>query len=217
MKRHPVSFESHQAERRRRGSLTLGSNTCCCCCCCLHSVGALIGAAVAPSIGSGRPPSLLYYDEEEASLAPTLPPATGVKTVESAIQAGHPRPTVRLEGDEDRPSMSLPAGNRGSAVALFWWLLVALSVVGLLWGVQTGIGGPGGWKTGVGIALLILALTLPAVQLGSAFLVLFVLLFSRRIDRPYRLKQLGKITLGTILGTLAGVLLMYLIYVLMKR
>jgi hypothetical protein len=207
MNRPPVNFESHLPERRRQGSTTLYAGCCCCCCCCcLHTVGGLIGAAIAPSIGSGRPPSLFHYDEEEASLAPTLPPTTGVKTIESAIQSGHPRPTVRIGEDEDRPSVNHPAGNGISAVALFWWLLLGLSIVGLIWG------GSQGGSDAIGVTLVILALTLPAVQLGSAILVLLLLLFSPRLDRSYQLKQLGKITLGTIVGTVAGGLFMYVIF-----
>ena len=201
-----VRFESHEPERRRRASTTLYGGTTCCCCCCLHAVGGLIGAAVAPFIGSGKPPSLFYYAEEEASLAPTPPPATGVKTVESAIQAGPTRPIVRIEEDEDRPSVSHPAANGVSAVALFWWLLLALSFIVLIWGGSTGGG------VSFGGSSIILALVLPAVQLGSAFLVLFVLLFSRRPDRSYQLKQLGKIAMGTFLGTLVGSLLMYVLF-----
>ncbi len=55
-----VQIEHHPPERRRRSVVTMHQGCCCCCCCCcLHSVGGLIGAAVAPTsllarLGFGR-------------------------------------------------------------------------------------------------------------------------------------------------------------------
>src|SRR5947207_8359582 len=47
-----VRVEKHPPERRRSKTVTTHCGCCCCCCCCLHSVGALIGAAM----GSAVPP-----------------------------------------------------------------------------------------------------------------------------------------------------------------
>jgi len=58
-------LESHPPERRRRSTETLMCGCCCCCCCCLHTVGGIIGAAVAPAFGKkSRLPIHYYYDEE---------------------------------------------------------------------------------------------------------------------------------------------------------
>ena len=204
MKRHPISFESHQPERRRKGSTTLYGPGCCCCCCCLHSVGGLIGAAIASASGRFDPVPPFPSIRTDPERAPTLPPVTGVKTVESAIQSSRPLP-IHLEEDEDNLSVSHPAGGRIPAATLFWLVLLGLSVAVLIL-----VAVMGGRNAGGG-ALLILALTLPAVQLASAFVVAVVLGFSRRIDRDYQLSRVGHIAGGTMLGTVTGVLLMILI------
>jgi hypothetical protein len=77
-----IRFESHPPERRRRSTETLMCGCCCCCCCCLHTVGGLIGAAVAPAFGKGsRMPVLYYYDEEYDISVPNIG-----KTGTSAVQ-----------------------------------------------------------------------------------------------------------------------------------
>jgi hypothetical protein len=58
------------------------------------------------------------------------------------------------------------------------------------------------------MAAIILALCLPAVQLGSAFVTGLILLLSSRADKYYQLRQLGKITLGIVLGTGVGIVAM---------
>ena len=51
-----VRFEKHQPERRRAASDHVMCNGgCCCCSCCLHSLGGLIGAAIAT--GKSREPA----------------------------------------------------------------------------------------------------------------------------------------------------------------
>jgi hypothetical protein len=210
MNRPPVNFESHLPERRRRAGTTLyGPGCCCTCCCCLHTVGGLIGAAIASASGRFDPVPPFPYLESDPERAPTLPPVTGVKTVESAIQSSRPAP-IRLEEDEDNLSVSQPGRAGISAAALFWQVLLGLSIVVLILGVVMG------GRDACAGGLLILALTLPAVQLASALVVAIVLLFSRRIDRDYQFRLLGKITGGTMLGTVTGVLLMILIGFLMS-
>ena len=46
------------------------------------------------------------------------------------------------------------------------------------------------------------------MQLGAAILALFVLAVSARPDKAFQLKQLGKIIVGLIAGTIAGILIM---------
>ena len=42
-----MKLQAHPPERRRRGVTLAAHGCCCCCCCCLHSLGGLIGGAVA--------------------------------------------------------------------------------------------------------------------------------------------------------------------------
>ena len=42
---------SHPPERRRRTEIRMCHGSACCCCCCLHTVGGIIGSAVAPAFG----------------------------------------------------------------------------------------------------------------------------------------------------------------------
>ena len=61
----PIAIEKHQPERRRKAVTTVNCGCSCCCCCCLHTLGSLVGAAVAPAIGSGSPMPITYYFDEE--------------------------------------------------------------------------------------------------------------------------------------------------------
>lgn len=62
-----VQLERHPPERRRRPVMTLNAGcTCCCCCCCLHTVGSLLGAAIAPALRS--------KGEMPADEGPPMPP-----------------------------------------------------------------------------------------------------------------------------------------------
>src|ERR1022692_233243 len=82
-----ISVVAHAPERRRHRTgvpAQAGPGCCCCCCCCLHSVGSLIGAAVAPNLGPrSRMPAYLalthYSDEEDY-----LPSARGPSTQDRA-------------------------------------------------------------------------------------------------------------------------------------
>lgn len=162
----PIAVRKHEPERRRSTSITtLACGCCCCCCCCLHSVGSLIGAAIAPTIGRGRMAIYYYYDEETGEAVPHVAKA-GV-----------------------------------SAVALFWWLLLGLVVFGFF---ASAFSGP----TGLIVGAVIIAMVLPALQLLSALVTAIVVATSTRYDKMYQFKQLGKMTLGVILGTVLGILVM---------
>jgi hypothetical protein len=167
----PIQIESHPPERRRTETLMCGC--CCCCCCCLHTVGGIIGSAIAPAFGKGnRMPITYYYDDEWDISLPNIA-RTGV-----------------------------------SAVKVFWFTTLIVTVLWVFGSVALGAAdhGPSGESLLVG--LVILALLYPAVQLGCAILTLLWMAFSNRDDKPYQLKQVGKITLGLFLGTLAGILSM---------
>lgn len=67
-----IDIQIHPPERRRRTE-TLMCGCCCCCCCCLHTVGGIIGSAVAPAFGKkDRLPIYYYYDEELDAEVPAI-------------------------------------------------------------------------------------------------------------------------------------------------
>lgn len=53
-----ITITAHPPERGRAGSLApaQAGASCCCCCCCLHSLGALVGAVVAPGLKGRQGP-----------------------------------------------------------------------------------------------------------------------------------------------------------------
>ena len=170
----PIQFESHPPERRRRTE-TLMCGCCCCCCCCLHTIGGLIGSAVAPAFGrKNRMPIHYYYDEEFDVALPSV------------------------------------AKTGASAVKVYWIISLVCAILGAMMGCAGG-------GSGIVIGLIILALVFPAVQLGSAIIVLIWLALSSRDDKRYQLKQIGKITLGLFLGAVAGILTMVVIGVMMSH
>ena len=77
-----------------------------------------------------------------------------------------------------------------------------------------GIAGDRGEAVVVGLVML--ALTFPGVQLAAAVVCAIWLGLSSRHDKPHQFKQLGKITLGLVLGTIAGILAMVAIGVMMS-
>ena len=56
--------------------------------------------------------------------------------------------------------------------------------------------------------LIIRLLGLPGRQLAGAFVTVLILTVSNRPDTNYQLRQLGKIVLGVVVGTVGGLLLM---------
>lgn len=173
-----VQLESHPPERRRRPPTVTLMCCCSCCCCCLHTVGGIIGSALAPAFGRGNRAALTYYYDEELDIQ--MP-------------------------DIARPGVS--------SVKVFWIMSLIAAVVWAFASVLIEHRNPMG---GLMIGLVILALVYPAVQLGCAVVLLLWMACSSRQDRSYQLKQLGKITLGLFLGTIAGILFMVGIGVLMS-
>lgn len=78
----PIQIDRHQPERRRPPVTTLHCGCTCCCCCCLHTVGSIVGAAVAPTMGTGAPTTLTYYyDEETGEAVPDIRKPGGFSAV----------------------------------------------------------------------------------------------------------------------------------------
>jgi hypothetical protein len=69
----PIHIQKHTPERRRQSVTALHCGCCCCCCCCLHTIGSIVGAAVAPAIGRGeRMPITYFYDEISGEEVPLI-------------------------------------------------------------------------------------------------------------------------------------------------
>ena len=91
------------------------------------------------------------------------------------------------------------------AVTIFWWILALLTFLSFAYGILAGRG-DGGAVLITGIVVL---LVFPALQLISAVITLIVFAVWPRPDKLYQLAQLGKITLGVVIGTVVGVALMF--------
>jgi hypothetical protein len=213
-----VMVIAHPPERRQgRSSVPAqaGPGCCCCCCCCLHTLGAIIGAAVAPNLGGGpKPRSYVplthYWDEEadEPGAWPTSAREREAVTAEPPASPTTPVDPVRL--DKDERGIALPAPGP-SAVSLFWWtvvVLVFLATVGIYFWNRRDFGRNGEAVVIIGIILL---LGFPGLQLGAAVVTAFILAVSDRPDKIYQLRQLGKIVGGLVAGTAIGLLAMALL------
>jgi len=177
----PITVVALPPERGRARSLApaqAGASCCCCCCCCLHSVGAVIGAAVAPAFGQQRRRG--PRDQEEADYGDFAGPVTG------------------------------DSSGRMSAVGLFWLsnlILAGLVVVGC--GAYAAVDGAGN-NAGSNFPLGMLAggfgivMLLPVHLLIAALVTLVILAVQNRPDKTYQFGRLGRITLGLVIGTLAG-------------
>jgi len=86
---------------------------------------------------------------------------------------------------------------------VFWLLSLVAVVLGALWGATLG-DGPGRFIVGIIVVLLVF----PALQLVCAIITAIWLGLSSRPDKAFQFKQLGKVTAGLFLGTLAGILVM---------
>lgn len=73
-----MNLRKHPPERRRRGVILAAHGCCCCCCCCLHSLGSLIGSAVAgvkaPPTPEARRTVRIYWIAFLLSVITGIPP-----------------------------------------------------------------------------------------------------------------------------------------------
>jgi hypothetical protein len=206
---------SHPPERARHaGSVVLHAG-CCCCCCCLHSVGGIIGGIVGtvyavPARPRPVPPDFaspfrrgepandegIVRNVEDISSGPNpLSPEVWEKS-----QGLH---DVSASDPELTSSALLPAAN------LYWLLVVILTFVVVVWASHPeGPGSP--------VALVIAALVLPAVQLGASLLgAILVGLFYT--DKRAGLARIGRITLWSLVGTVAGFAVMGGFCIMLRR
>ena len=75
-----VAHPPERGGRRPTPPAQAGGCCCTCCCCCLHSLGALIGAAVAPAWRTHRPPPT-QEEEDYADLREPVGPGAGPSAV----------------------------------------------------------------------------------------------------------------------------------------
>ena len=114
-----------------------------------------------------------------------------------------------LDDELDGPAPAAPAPS--AVPGMFWW--GTLTASGLVSLVTVAFQGP----TGIPMAMVVLVLAFPFVQLGGSLLC--ALMIARRADlrqgaAPW--KRLGWITLGVVVGGVLGFLVMYLPIVLRR-
>ena len=185
MSKPEIHIEAHPPERgRRRGEVVLCGCCCCCCCCCLHTIGSVVGAAIAPAFGSKRP---------------------------SSIQAKYRLLVEEYDFNDDEsaiPSPEILARKRGlSAIAVYWVVVLLLSVLAAGGTVYLGMSSSRS-SDNFFIALVLLVLGFPVLQLVASLLTALVMVASTQSDKWRQLLQVGKITLGTLIGTVLGIVSM---------
>jgi hypothetical protein len=202
-----ATIECHPPERRRRTEIRMCHGSCCCCCCCLHTVGGIVGAAVAPKRGGPSTAwshlSLIEYWDEEYEPGPTNGAKVDPEAITEKTPASPGRPIIRAGAVPDIAKSGV------SAVKVFWLLSLTATILGALIGITQG-------ANGFVVGLVILALVFPAIQLGCAIITAVWIAFSSRPDQSFQKAQVGRITLGLVLGTIGGILVMVGIGVLMS-
>lgn len=108
-----------------------------------------------------------------------------------------------LPADDDEPASGV------SGVSVYWWCLLAVIAVAFAFGLATG------HATGGLIALGAIIVLLPLLQLFASLLAMLILAASSQPDRSYQFGQVGRITLGAVVGGLAGLGIMILLAVLL--
>jgi hypothetical protein len=108
--------------------------------------------------------------------------------------------------DESNPGqyklIRVPGQKTGSSVVGLYWLL--FGILSALAAVTPFFGSPGG-------GLFVVIIFLPGIQLTASFAALLSIAFRGGGKPEYQ--QIGKITLGTILGTTIGFGIMWLMYI----
>jgi hypothetical protein len=206
-----VTLVVHPPERGRRRAgvpAQAGPGCTCCCCCCLHSVGSLIGAAVAPNLGRQRAYlALIEQWEEEELPSPEALPDADRDAITTERPPAPPAAAPASDAPFARRDIVLPHVGP-SAVKLFWWSLLVLLVLALVaLVVHSG-------TEGLVVGGIVILLVLPAGQLLAAIVAAAILAATDRVDKRYQYWQLAKIAAGVVVGTVVGILLMVGIYFL---
>ena len=187
----PVNIERHPSERRRSSAMVLYGPGCCCCCCCLHSLGSLIGAAIAPTVGA-------------KSDAATTVPGVCEGEVDGAFATSLNDPNY---GQVGGPIPRIREYFGFSSVAVFWWLTFVLTFLCFAVPVLTETDATV-LADRLGAMALFVAMLFPAVQLASAVLTFIGFAAWSRPDRTRQLGQIGKIAAGIFGGAIVGIFAM---------
>ncbi|MFO0846559.1 MAG: hypothetical protein U0797_30020 [Gemmataceae bacterium] len=141
--RPAVTLNRHPPERREARPVSLCAGCCCCCCCCcLHTLGGILGSAVAPA--SAPPPDdrlrPVAFDDQ-----PFPPRSRGQATSsgEDGITSGQDRPRRRRPADDDEDVFDLRSRRASRRWRLFWYVTLVLSVL-LVTGFGVASGRDGG-------------------------------------------------------------------------
>ena len=183
----PITVVAHPPERGGARAATPAQAGAGCCCCCCCCLHSL-GALIGATVGGSWRARREPATQEEEDYA-DFPAAGGRAAGPSAVRVYW--------------SSVLVLGSLTFLVGGVW----AAADRGQLDAVPTGI-------IGAGFVLLML---LPGLLLLAGLVAALVLGLSRRPDRPDQLIQLGRITLGALIGTVAGILPMACLLVALVR
>ena len=198
-----ITIVKHEPERRRKALTTLNCGcSCCCCCCCLHTIGSIVGAAIAPNFGGGAKggvPLMDYWDEEDDKPYPSTSTNTDWNAITGSVpSAVKPPSQASKSSSAGEREIALPA--LPSAVSLFWRSLCVFIFLAFVLGMTQG-GVSGAAMVAIGVLMMF-----PALQLASLFATLLLIACWRRPDKSHQFKQLGKIAAGVVIGTVLGML-----------
>jgi hypothetical protein len=147
-------------------------------------------------------PPLEYWDRKrnQAALSSAAPPPAEAVTSDPTAGAEPPRDLAPSPEPDRR--ITLPRSGP-TAVGIYWVTLVvaSIAVMGYLSSAH-----------GIAIALIILFLVFPAVQLAVVLLAAFVLAFVPCSDKEYQFQRLAKIGFGALVGTIVGVAIMVVVF-----
>lgn len=179
------TIEHHPPERRAsRGIVLACPGSCCCCCCCLHSLGGIIGAAMADKIGRGK--------------------------------------SVPREASQTREDVARQ-DSMASASRLYWWTFLVLSFLVFAGGVPLAVvnlqPGPDRWlnaflMVGVGVVFFF-----PILQLAASAIAALLLACRwprARALRSAGLGQLARIALGVVVGVVAAIIAMGILFAVLN-
>jgi hypothetical protein len=151
-------------------------------------------------------PLTYYWDEEDYEAGPRT--ISGRERESITAEAPSAAPTVEQSFHSYDRERGIALHRYGpSAVSLFWWIFLVLVSIG---GLISLVSGP----TGLLIGGVIILLVLPGLQVGAAILTTLFVATSSRPDKRYQFRQLAKIFLGTVAGTILGILVMVGLFIL---
>ena len=190
-----IEFAALPPERDRQIGGVASAGACCCCCCCLHSLGGVIGAAIAPRIANRSQVFTIKSNE-----------GTGEDWDVDDWEEGF---DVARTAPNRRQGYGIPVSDSPSAASYFWWTTLIFAVIATVLGTIS--------DRSPLVGLWILILLLPLLQLGAVLIGVMILGLSSRPDKFYQLSQLGKIALGVILGAIGGIAIMWGILIIIER